>query len=223
MTKTQNRELPPFSKGEEIFSAVTHIVGGGLGVVALILGIVFASIYSDAYGVVSMVIYGLSLIILYTMSSIYHFLHRNRAKKVFRILDHCTIFLLIAGSYTPFCLVTLRNCGAWGWTLFGIIWGLAVLGIIGNAINMHNIVIKILSQTCYIIMGWCVLIAIVPLMQNIETGGFVLLLLGGIAYTIGAVFFAFGAKHKWIHSIWHLFVLLGSILHFFSILFYVIM
>lgn len=221
--KKTNKDLPDFSKGEEIFSAVTHIVGGGLGVVALVLGIVFASIYNDAYCVVSLIIYGLSLVILYTMSSIYHFLRKNRAKKVFRILDHCTIFLLIAGSYTPFCLVTLRNSGAWGWTLFGIIWGFAVLGVVGNAINMHNIVIKILSQICYIVMGWCILLALGPLMENIELGGFILLLLGGIAYSIGAIFFAFGSKYKWIHSIWHLFVLLGSILHFFAIFFYVVL
>ena len=221
--KKTNKDLPDFSKGEEIFSAVTHIVGGGLGVVALVLGIVFASIYNDAYCVVSVIIYGLSLVILYTMSSIYHFLRKNRAKKVFRILDHCTIFLLIAGSYTPFCLVTLRNSGAWGWTLFGIIWGFAVLGVVGNAINMHNIVIKILSQICYIVMGWCILLALGPLMENIESGGFILLLLGGIAYSIGAIFFAFGSKYKWIHSIWHLFVLLGSILHFFAIFFYVVL
>ncbi len=221
--KKTNKDLPDFSKGEEIFSAVTHIVGGGLGVVALVLGIVFASIYNDAYCVVSVLIYGLSLVILYTMSSIYHFLRKNRAKKVFRILDHCTIFLLIAGSYTPFCLVTLRNSGAWGWTLFGIIWGFAVLGVVGNAINMHNIVIKILSQICYIVMGWCILLALGPLMENIELGGFILLLLGGIAYSIGAIFFAFGSKYKWIHSIWHLFVLLGSILHFFAIFFYVVL
>ena len=221
--KKTNKDLPDFSKGEEIFSAVTHIVGGGLGVVALVLGIVFASIYNDAYCIVSVIIYGLSLVILYTMSSIYHFLRKNRAKKVFRILDHCTIFLLIAGSYTPFCLVTLRNSGAWGWTLFGIIWGFAVLGVVGNAINMHNIVIKILSQICYIVMGWCILLALGPLMENIELGGFILLLLGGIAYSIGAIFFAFGSKYKWIHSIWHLFVLLGSILHFFAIFFYVVL
>lgn len=221
--KKTNKDLPDFSKGEEIFSAVTHIVGGGLGVVALVLGIVFASIYNDVYCVVSVIIYGLSLVILYTMSSIYHFLRKNRAKKVFRILDHCTIFLLIAGSYTPFCLVTLRNSGAWGWTLFGIIWGFAVLGVVGNAINMHNIVIKILSQICYIVMGWCILLALGPLMENIELGGFILLLLGGIAYSIGAIFFAFGSKYKWIHSIWHLFVLLGSILHFFAIFFYVVL
>lgn len=221
--KKTNKDLPDFSKGEEIFSAVTHIVGGGLGVVALVFGIVFASIYNDAYCVVSVIIYGLSLVILYTMSSIYHFLRKNRAKKVFRILDHCTIFLLIAGSYTPFCLVTLRNSGAWGWTLFGIIWGFAVLGVVGNAINMHNIVIKILSQICYIVMGWCILLALGPLMENIELGGFILLLLGGIAYSIGAIFFAFGSKYKWIHSIWHLFVLLGSILHFFAIFFYVVL
>lgn len=217
------KKEPVYSKGEEIFSAVTHIVGGGLGIIALVCGVVLAALYSDGYGIVSMVIYGLSLIITYTMSSIYHFLAKNRAKKVFRILDHCMIFLLIAGCYTPFCLVTLRNSGAWGWTLFGINWAFAIMGITFNAINMHSIYVKIFSQASYIIMGWSILLAIKPLLENLAIGGFILLLLGGILYTIGAILFAIGMKKKWIHSIFHLFVLFASILQFFSILFYVIL
>ena len=129
LKKTYNKDLPDYTKGEEIFNAVSHIVGGGFGVIALALGVVMACIHSNAYGIVSMAIYGASMILLYTMSAIYHFLRRNRAKKVFRIFDHCTIFLLIAGTYTPFCLVTLREAGAWGWSLFGIVWFFAILGI----------------------------------------------------------------------------------------------
>ena len=217
-----SKELPTYTKGEEIFNAVSHIVGGGFGVIALVLGIVFAAIYSDGYGIASMIVLGVSLILLYTMSAIYHFLHRNRAKKVFRIFDHCTIFLLIAGTYTPYCLITLREANHIGWILFGIIWLFTILGIVGNAINMHHPVIKTLSMVCYLALGWCIVIAIKPLLENLAFGGFLLLLIGGIAYTIGAVFYGFGKKTKYIHSVWHLFVLAGSILHFLSILLYVI-
>lgn len=217
-----SKELPTYTKGEEIFNAVSHIVGGAFGIVALVLGVVFASIHSDAYGVVSMSIYGASLILLYTMSAIYHFLRKNKAKKVFRIFDHCTIFLLIAGTYTPFCLVTLREESYIGWLIFSLIWLFAILGIIANAINMHNPIIKTLSMICYIAMGWCIIFAIQPLLDNLAWPGFLLLLLGGISYTVGAIFYGFGKKAKYIHSVWHLFVLLGSILHFFSVLFYVI-
>lgn len=217
-----SKELPSYTKGEEIFNAVSHIVGGAFGIAALVLGVIFAALYSNAYGVVSMSLFGSTLVLLYTMSAIYHFLRPNKAKKLFRIFDHCTIFLLIAGTYTPFCLVTLREVSVIGWVLFGIVWGLAILGIIGNAINMHHPVIKTLSMICYLGMGWCVIFAIKTLLSNLALGGFIFLLLGGISYTIGAIFYGFGKKCKYIHSVWHLFVVLGSILHFFSVLFYVI-
>lgn len=217
-----SKELPEYTKGEEIFNAVSHIVGGGFGIVALVLGVIFAALYSNVYGVISMIVFASSLIVLYTMSSIYHFLHKNKAKKLFRIFDHCSIFLLIAGTYTPFCLVTLKDVGYIGWLIFGIVWLFSILGIIGNAINMHHPIIKVLSMICYIGLGWCIIFAIKPLLDNLEMMGFILLLMGGISYTIGAIFYGFGSKVKYIHSVWHLFVLLGSILHFFSILFYVI-
>ena len=212
-----------YTKGEEIFNAVTHIVGAAFGLIVLIVGVIFASLYNDTFAVVAMVVYGLSMIILYTASSIYHFLRPNRAKRLFRIFDHCTIFLLIAGTYTPFCLIALRDSGAWGWTLFGVIWGFAILGIIFNAVNMHNKLIKRLSMIAYIAMGWCAVIAIVPLLKVLPWAGFGLLVGGGVVYTIGAVLYVIGKRKKYIHSVWHLFVLLGSILHFFSILFYVIL
>ena len=218
-----SKELPNYTKGEEIFNAVSHIVGGAFGIFALVIGVIIACIHSNAYGVVSMAIYGSSMILLYTMSAIYHFLRRNKAKKVFIIFDHCTIFLLIAGTYTPYCLVTLREAGGWGWSIFGVVWGCAVLGIVFNAINMHKPIIKVLSMICYLAMGWCVIIALGPLLDNLPRPGFVWLLMGGVMYTVGAIFYMMGRKKKYIHSVWHLFCLAGTILQFISILFYVVM
>ncbi len=217
--KKYNNSLPKFTKGEEIFNAVTHIVGGGFGVVFLCLSVVFAHLYLNWVGIVSMWIYGVCMIVTYTMSAIYHFLRPNRAKKVFRIFDHCSIFLLIAGSYTPYCLITLA--GPWGYSLFGVVWGLSILGIVLTAVNMQKWMA--LSQVLYLALGWSIVIAFVPLFQNLALNGIWWLLAGGIAYTVGAVFFAFGRKVKYIHSIFHLFVLLGTILQFVSILFYVVL
>ena len=218
-----SKELPNYTKGEEIFNAVSHIVGGTFGIITLVLGIIFAIIYSNGYGLAGMIVYGISMIILYTMSSLYHFLPRGKAKKVFRILDHCTIFILIAGTYTPYCLVSLREYSSvLGWSLFGIVWFLSTLGIIGNAINMHNKWVKALSLICYIGEGWCVIFAIKQLIKAITIPGFIYLLLGGVIYTIGAVFYGFGKKKKYIHSVFHLFCLAGTIFQFISILFYVI-
>jgi hemolysin III len=223
MEEMEKKQKARYTKGEEIFNGVTHIVGAVFGLVVLIVGVVFASLYGDAYAIVAMVIYGLSMIILYTASSIYHFLRPNRAKRLFRIFDHCTIFLLIAGTYTPYCLIALRESGAWGWTLFGVIWGFAILGIIFNAVNMHNKIIKRLSMIAYIAMGWCAVIAIVPIVKVLPWAGLGLLVGGGVVYTIGAVLYVIGKRKKYMHSVWHIFVLLGSILHFFSILFFVIL
>lgn len=217
--KKRSTTLPHFTKGEEIFNAVTHIVGGGFGVIFLILGVTFAHLHLSAVGILSMWIYGICMIITYTMSAIYHFLRPNRAKKVFRIFDHCSIFLLIAGSYTPYCLITLA--GVWGYSLFAVVWGLSILGIVLNAVNMQKWMP--LSQVLYLALGWSIVIAFVPLFQNLALNGVWWLLAGGIAYTVGAVFFAFGRKVKYIHSIFHLFVLLGTILQFVSILFYVVL
>ncbi len=221
MKKNYDKSLPNFTKGEEIFNAVTHLVGGAFGVIFLIIGVVFAHIYCNWVGVFSMYIYGFCMIITYTMSAIYHFLHKNKAKKVFRIFDHLSIFLLIAGSYTPYCLITLSPEPIWGYGLFAVVWCLSILGIVLNAVNMYKW--KALSMVLYIAIGWSILIAIVPLLRNLELAGMWWLLAGGIAYTVGAIFFAFGSKVKYIHSVWHLFVLLGSILQFVSILFFVVM
>lgn len=221
--KVLQREFKGFSKGEEIFNAVSHIAGGAFAIAATVIGIIAAAVYGNSWAVVAMAIYGASMILVYTSSSIYHFLRRNRAKKLFRVFDHCMIFLLIAGTYTPFCLISLRTEGAWGWTLFGILWAVTVLGITFNAINMHDKRVKILSMVAYLVMGWCGVFAVVPMLRVISVPGLIWTLAGGIAYTVGAVFFGFGRRVKYIHSVWHLFVLAGSAVQFFGILFYVVM
>ena len=220
-TKLKDRILPIYSKGEEIFNMTSHIVGGVLGIVATVLCIVFAAINGNVYGVVSGSIYGFTMIVLYTMSSIYHGLNKERySKRVFQVLDHCSIFLLIAGSYTPFALCTFREYNmALGWTIFGIIWLMAIIGITLNSIDIKSF--KKFSMICYLGMGWCVVFTINLLPKLLGNVGFILLLLGGISYSVGAVLYGVGKKRKWMHSVFHLFILLGSILQFFCILFYV--
>ncbi len=219
--KLKDRILPKYTKGEEIFNMTSHIVGAVLGVVATTLCIVFAAINGNVYGVVSGSIYGVTMIILYTMSSIYHGLSPTRySKRVFQVLDHCSIFLLIAGSYTPFALCTLREYDtATGWVIFGVIWAIAILGIVLNSIDIKRF--KKFSMLCYLMMGWCIIVKANLLPQLLGTSGFVLLLLGGIAYTVGAVLYGLGKKRKYMHSIFHLFILLGSFLQFLCILLYV--
>ena len=220
-TKLKDRILPTYTKGEEIFNMTSHIVGAALGVVAMVLCIVFAAINNNVYGIVSGAVYGITMILLYTMSSIYHGLSPKRySKKVFQVLDHCSIFLLIAGSYTPFALCTIRNESlALGWTIFGVIWGFAILGIILNSIDIKKF--KVFSMICYLVMGWCIIIKIDLLPRTLGINGLTLLSLGGIAYTLGAILYGVGKKHKYMHSIFHLFILLGSLLQFFCILLYV--
>ena len=219
----EEKNIKLYTKGEEIFNAVTHIAGGAFGIAVLVLGVVFASLYNDAFAVAAMAVYGVGMITLYTASSIYHFLRQNKAKRVFRILDHCSIFLLIAGTYTPFCLITLRTAGAWGWALFGVIWFSAAVGITFNAINMHNKIVGRLSMAAYLAMGWSAVAAFVPLVQNLRLAGLLWTLAGGIAYTAGAIFYALGRKVKYFHSVWHLFILAGSVLQFIGIIFYVVL
>lgn len=220
-TKLKDRILPTYTKGEEIFNMTSHIIGAVLGVVATVLCIVFAAINKNVYGIVSGAIYGVTMIVLYTMSSIYHGLSpKKHSKKVFQVLDHCSIFLLIAGSYTPFALCTLReNNVAIGWTIFGIIWAMAILGIVLNSIDIKKY--RKFSMFCYLVMGWCIIFKINLLPILLGQTGFILLLLGGVAYSIGAILYGVGKKHKWMHSIFHLFILIGSLLQFFCILLYV--
>ena len=219
--KLKDRILPKYTKGEEIFNMTSHIVGTVLGIVATVLCVTFAALNSNIYGIVSGAIYGFTMVLLYTMSSIYHGLSPNKySKKVFQILDHCSIFLLIAGSYTPFALCSIREVDpVAGWSIFGIIWFLAILGIVLNSIDIKKF--KVFSMICYLLMGWCIIFKVNLLPQLLGLEGLVLLVTGGIAYTIGAVLYGIGKKHKYMHSIFHLFILAGSILQFLCILMYV--
>lgn len=220
-TKLKDRILPTYSRGEEITNMTSHIVGAAFGIVAMVLCIVAAASHGNSYGVVSGTIYGVTMILLYTMSSIYHGLNPNlKGKKVMQVLDHCSIFLLIAGCYTPFALCTLREYDtATGWIIFGIIWAVAILGITLNAIDLKKY--KKFSMICYLVMGWCIIFKIAVLPELLTWNGFILLLSGGIVYSIGAVLYGLGKKRKWMHSIFHFCILLASILQFFCILLYV--
>ena len=189
------------------------------GIIAIILCSIFGAIHHNPYAVVSGVIYGISLVLLYTMSSVYHGLSKNLfAKRVFQVLDHCMIFVMIAGCYTPFALCTIREVSSvWGWTIFGVI---AILGITLNSIDIKYF--KKFSMICYLVMGWAVVIKVKWLYELLGTPGFILLVSGGIIYTLGAVLYGVGKKHKWMHSIFHMCILLASILHFLCILLYVV-
>lgn len=223
MSEINNQAKEPvlYTKGEEIFNMVSHIVGGALAITAITLCVIMAAIHDNVWGVVSGAIYGGSMILLYTMSSLYHGLRPNKAKKVFRIIDHCSIFFLIAGTYTPYMLSGLRphNPGL-AWTIFGIIWGAAVLGIVLNAVNMKKF--KVFSMVCYIAMGWCVATVTGPMIKYFDPMCLLFLLIGGIAYTVGAALYGMSKKKtiRYMHSVFHLFVVAGSLMHFFSILFY---
>lgn len=221
-TKLKDRVLPPYTKGEEIMNMVTHIVGGALGIVALVLCVIKSALKGDAYGVVSGSIFGFTMIVLYAMSSIYHGLSpKLMAKRVFQVIDHCSIFLLIAGTYTPISLCAIRQFSVpLGWAIFGIIWGMTAVGITLNAIDIKAF--SKISMIGYIIMGWCVIFTIKQVFYVIGIGGIVFLVLGGVAYTVGAVLYSMGKKRRYIHSVFHIFTVVASLMHFFCIFFYVI-
>jgi hemolysin III len=201
----------------ERFNSISHLIGAALALAALVVLVVFASLQGDPWKIVSFSIYGATLFLLYALSTLYHSLH-GRAKLVFQKLDHAAIYLLIAGSYTPFTLVTLR--GPWGWALFGVVWTLAVIGIVIDCLHRNGP--RIYQIIIYLLMGWVILIALYPLIQNLPTGGLVWLVIGGLCYTGGMVFYALDEKLNHAHGIWHLFVLAGSICHFLAILLYVL-
>lgn len=220
--RLSERTLPDYTKGEEIFNMVSHIAGGAVGIAALVLTVCFAAMHKNVYGLVGGAIYGASMVILYAFSSIYHGLSpKLTAKKVMQVIDHCSIFILIAGTYTPICLSALREFSPpLGWTLFGIVWAAAVVGITLNAIDLKAF--SKFSAICYLVMGWCIVGAWKALPFLIERGGVILLLAGGISYTIGALFYYFLKKKRYMHSVFHLFVVVGSILHMLYILFYIV-
>ena len=202
-------------KGER-FNSISHTVGAVAALPGLVILVVLASNQSDPWKIVSFSVYGTTLFLLYAISALYHSL-RGRAKNFFRKLDHYAIYLLIAGTYTPFTLVTLR--GNWGWSLFGIIWGLAILGIVLDSLHKNGR--RIIPVVIYLLMGWLCLIALGPLMKALPLAGFIWLLLGGLFYTFGLVFYVYDERVRHFHGIWHLFVLAGSLSHYVTIVFYV--
>ena len=201
----------------ERFNALTHLVGAVLALAGAVVLVVLAALGGDPWKVVSVSIYGLTLVLLYSFSVLYHSL-QGRAKNILRELDHQSIYLLIAGSYTPFCLVTLR--GPWGWSLFGVVWGLAVLGALQELRPRNEA--RILSVVIYVVMGWVVLVALVPLLQALGTDGFAWVAAGGLFYTFGIIFYALDTRLTHAHGIWHLFVIAGSAAHYYAILRYVL-
>lgn len=207
-----------FTTGEEVANSIIHGFGMLFSLAALVLMIIFSALEGTAWHVVSTSIFGVTLLLLYTSSTLYHALTNRKAKNLFEIFDHSSIYLLIAGTYTPFTLVTLR--GPLGWTIFGIVWGMAVLGILFKIFFVKRFVF--LSTLIYIIMGWMIIIGINPLMQNIDPKGIFWLVTGGILYTLGTVFYIW-RKFRYHHAVWHLFVLAGSFCHFWCVLFYVIL
>ena len=209
--------LKNYSAGEEIANSVTHGVGILLAIAALGILIACASIYGNAWHIVSVSVYGATLVLLYTASTLYHSIQHPRRKRILQGLDHAAIYILIAGTYTPFTLVNLR--GPWGWSLFGVIWVAAILGVVCRLMLPRRL--RAVSLGVYIGMGWAVVVAIKPLIASVASGGVVLLILGGLAYTAGILFYGW-EKLKYHHAVWHVFVLAGSILHFFAVLFYVV-
>lgn len=222
-TKLSDRVLPDYTRGEEIFNMVSHIGGGAFGILALVTCVVKAFINHNAYQVVGAFIYGFSMILLYTVSSVYHGLVPVMAKKVMQVIDHCTVFILIAGTYTPITLTSLRLYHpALGWTVFGIVWGVSALGITLNAIDLKKY--SIFSVICYLALGWCIVFTGKAAVSAIGLTGFWWLLAGGICYTVGALLYGIAGRggYRYLHSVFHIFVVLGSIFQYICILFFVL-
>ena len=220
-TRLCDRMLPVYSRGEELMNMITHIVGGALGVVVLLSCVILAALRDNFYGILSCTIYGTTFITMFTISSVYHGLAPGMGKKVMQVIDHCTIYFLIAGTYSAVVLSAIRPIyPALGWGLFIFEWTLALLAATLTAIDLKKY--EVFSMVCYIGMGW----AIIPFWHQtfiaMTKPGFLLLLAGGIAYTIGAVLYGLGVKQKWMHSVFHIFVVLGALVQYFAVLFYAI-
>ena len=219
--KLSQRQLPRYSRGEEIMNMVTHIVGGALGLLVLCLCVAKAVISQNTAGTVGSFIYGIAMTALYAVSSIYHGMKPCTGKKVMQIIDHCTIYFLISGTYTPILLSAfLPVYPAVAWGLLVLEWGLAALATTLTAIDLKKY--NVFSMICYIFMGWAVIFVLPQAMEVMTSPGFYLLLSGGIAYTVGAILYGVGVKTRWMHSVFHIFVVLGSFLQFLAILFYVL-
>ncbi|MDO5153308.1 MAG: hemolysin III family protein [Eubacteriales bacterium] len=220
-TRLSDRQLPDYSRGEEIMNMVTHIVGGAMGIVALTLCVIRAALHGNVYGVVTSAIYGTTMITMFTISSVYHGLRPNLGKKVMQVIDHCTIYFLIAGTYTVIVLSAIRpKYPVLGWTLFGFEWAMAALATTLTAIDLRKF--NVFSMVCYIGMGWAVIFFAKQALDVLTLPGFMLLLSGGIAYTIGSILYGLGRTRKWMHSVFHIFVNLGALLQFFAVLFYAV-
>jgi len=202
--------------GEKL-NAITHLVAAVLALVGSTVLVTLAVVGADPWKIVSITLYGVTMVLLYSFSTLYHSL-RGQAKSILQKLDHHSIYLLIAGSYTPFCLVTLR--GPWGWSLFGVVWALALLGIAQEL--RPNQGSRKLSLAIYIVMGWVALVALVPMLKALGSAGFAWVAAGGIFYTVGIVFYVLDTRLRHAHGVWHLFVMAGSAAHFFAIAFYVL-
>ena len=218
-TKLSDRHLPNYTRGEEIMNMVTHIVGGAMGIAVLTLWVIRAALHGNGYGVGSSAIYGTAMVVMYTISSVYHGLLPNMGKKVMQVIDHCTIYFLIAGTYTVIVLSAIRPVYPFlGWGLFAFEWALTALATTITAIDLKKY--NVFSMICYIGMGWAIIPFFKQVIEVMQMPGFLLLLSGGIAYTIGSILYGVGIKKKWMHSVFHIFVVLGSLLQFFSVLFY---
>ena len=215
-TKLADRVMPVYSRGEEQMNMITHIVGGGLGVMALFLCVGRAAIHHNGWGAWTAMIYGICMITLYTMSSVYHGMRPCTGKKVMQVMDHCTIYFLIAGTYTVIALTVLRELNPWlGWGILAFQWILTAVAVTLTAIDLHKY--NVFSMICYIFMGWCIILFLPLAVEALTLTGFYWMLSGGIAYTIGAVLYGIGSKRRWMHSVFHIFVVLGSLLQFISI------
>lgn len=206
-----------YTLGEEIANSISHGVGALFAIVGMVILIKSSIIYGSTISMVSSIIYGITLFMMYLSSTLYHAFTGEKLKKLFKTIDHCSIFLLIAGTYTPFTLITLQ--GTVGYTLFGIIWAFAIFGVVINIIDVKKY--NKLSLICHVVMGWSVVFTIKPLIENLDMNGLILLVVGGLCYTVGIGFYL-AKKTPYMHMIWHFFVLFGSVFHFLAIALYVI-
>ena len=216
-TKLKDRQLPNYSKNEELFNMVSHIVGGAVGIAGMVLCIIRSVLNHNGFGLAGSIVFGVSMILLYTVSSVYHGLHASMGKRVMQVVDHCTIYVLISGTYTPLLLSAMRPIDpVASWVLFGIVWALAAVGIAFTAIDLNKY--KVFSMVCYMAIGWCIIFKLPLLISAIGWGGFALILGGGILYTIVAILYGKGREKPFMHCVFHVFVILGSICHILAIL-----
>lgn len=220
-TKLKDRILPAYTRGEEAANMITHIIGGAFGIAYLVLCVIIAAFHHSPMGVVTSSIYGVSVITVFTMSAVYHGVRPEMAKKVLQVIDHCMIYFMIAGTYTPITMCLLRKGNAaMGWIIFGIVWAITALAVTLTAIDLKKY--KVFSMICYIALGWCIIIYLPQTLRALTWGGSIFLVTGGVMYTIGAVLYGIGKKKRYMHAVFHTFVVLASVLHFFCIAFYVL-